>query len=78
MGIETVPNHADYRLLSKKALNALAAFTEIDLFLRGIVPLLGFRSCSLYYTRAERFAGETKYPFKKMILFALDGIASFP
>lgn len=77
MGIETIPNHADYRLLSKKALSALAQFKEIDLFLRGVVPLLGFRSCSLYYTRAERFAGETKYPFKKMLFFALDGIASF-
>lgn len=77
MGIETIPNHADYRLLSQKALNALSEFKEINLFLRGIVPLLGFRSCSLYYTRAERFAGETKYPFKKMLFFALDGIASF-
>lgn len=77
MGIEAIPNHADYRLLSQKALNALAEFKEINLFLRGIVPLLGFRSCSLYYTRAERFAGETKYPFKKMLFFALDGIASF-
>jgi len=77
MGIETIYNHADYRLLSKKALNALEQFQEINLFLRGIVPLLGFRSCSLYYTRAERFAGETKYPFKKMLFFALDGIASF-
>jgi len=77
MGIETVHNHADYRLLSKKALDALAQFKEIDLFLRGIVPLLGFRSCSVYYKRAERFAGETKYPLKKMILLALDGIASF-
>jgi len=77
MGIETIHNHADYRLLTKKALTALAEFKEIDLFLRGVVPLLGFRSCSLYYTRAERFAGETKYPFKKMLFFALDGIASF-
>ena len=77
MGIETIQNHADYRLLSKKALEALAKFKEINLFLRGIVPMLGFRSCSVYYTRAERFAGETKYPFKKMFLFALDGIASF-
>jgi len=77
MWIETIYNHADYRLLSKKALNALEQFQEINLFLRGIVPLLGFRSCSLYYTRAERFAGETKYPFKKMLFFALDGIASF-
>ena len=77
MGIETVPNHADYRLLSKKALDALAEFKEINLFLRGIIPMLGFRSCNINYIRKERFAGETKYPFKKMLLFALDGIASF-
>ena len=77
LGIETVQNHADYRLLSKKALDALAAFKEINLFLRGIVPMLGFRSANIYYTREERFAGETKYPFKKMVIFALDGIASF-
>jgi len=77
MGIDTVQNHADYRLLSKKALNALAEFKEINLFLRGIVPMLGFRSCTVHYTREERFAGETKYPFRKMVLFALDGIASF-
>ena len=77
MGIESISNHADYRLLSKKALNALAQFTEINLFIRGIVPLLGFKSCSVYYARGERFAGETKYPLKKMIAFALDGIASF-
>ena len=77
MGIETIRNHADYRLLSKKSLEALSQFKEINLFLRGIVPLLGFRSCSVHYARAERFAGETKYPFKKMLLFALDGIASF-
>lgn len=77
MGIESVSNHADYRLMSHRALEALAEFQEVNLFIRGIVPLLGFRSCSLYYTRAERFAGETKYPFKKMLFFALDGIASF-
>lgn len=77
MGIDTVQNHADYRLLSKKALDALAEFKEINLFLRGIVPMLGFRSCTVHYIREERFAGETKYPFKKMVLFALDGIASF-
>jgi len=77
MGIESVSNHADYRLLSRRALDALAQFKEVNLFLRGIIPLLGFRSCSVYYVRAERFAGETKYPLKKMILFALDGIASF-
>lgn len=77
MGIEAVHNHADYRLLSQRALHALSSFQEIDLFLRGIVPMLGFRSCSIYYKREERFAGETSYPLKKMILFALDGIASF-
>ncbi len=77
MGIESVSNHADYRLLSKKALNSLADFKEVNLFIRGIVPLLGYKSCSVYYTRGERFAGETKYPLKKMILFALDGITSF-
>ena len=77
MGIESISNHADYRLLSKKALNSLAQFKEINLFIRGIVPLLGFKSCSVYYARGERFAGETKYPLKKMIAFALDGIASF-
>jgi glycosyltransferase involved in cell wall biosynthesis len=77
MGIESISNHADYRLLSKKALNALAKFKEINLFIRGVVPLIGFRSCSVYYARGERFAGESKYPLKKMLFFALDGIASF-
>ncbi len=77
MGIESISNHADYRLLSKKALSALAEFKEVNLFIRGIVPLLGFKSCSVYYMRGERFAGETKYPLKKMVAFALDGIASF-
>jgi glycosyltransferase involved in cell wall biosynthesis len=77
MGIESISNHADYRLLSQKALNALADFKEVNLFIRGIVPLLGFKSTSVYYTRGERFAGESKYPLKKMLLFALDGIASF-
>ncbi len=77
MGIESVSNHADYRLLSKKALNALAQFKEINLFIRGVIPLIGFRSCSVYYTRGERFAGESKYPLSKMLFFALDGIASF-
>jgi len=77
MGIESIKQHADYRLLSQKALNALAFFEEIHLFLRGIVPMLGFRSCTLPYERQKRFAGESKYPFKKMLIFALDGIASF-
>jgi len=77
MGIETVHNHADYRLMSSRALEALSEFKEINLFLRGIIPMIGFRSTNIYYTRSERFAGESKYPFKKMLFFALDGIASF-
>ncbi len=77
MGIESISNHADYRLLSRKALNGLAQFKEINLFIRGVVPLIGFRSCSVYYKRGERFAGESKYPLSKMLFFALDGIASF-
>lgn len=77
MGIETIQHHADFRLLSKKALHALCEFSEVNLFLRGVIPMLGFRSCSVPYVRAERFSGETKYSFKKMFLFALDGITSF-
>ena len=77
MGIESISNHADYRLLSRKALNGLAQFKEINLFIRGVIPLIGFRSCSVYYKRGERFAGESKYPLSKMLFFALDGIASF-
>ncbi len=77
MGIESVSNHADYRLLSRKALNALAQFREVNLFIRGVIPLIGFRSCSVYYKRGKRFAGESKYPLSKMLFFALDGIASF-
>ncbi|NPA60756.1 MAG: glycosyltransferase family 2 protein [Epsilonproteobacteria bacterium] len=77
MGIESISNHADYRLLSRRALDALAKFKEVNLFIRGVVPLIGFKSCSVYYSRGERFAGESKYPLKKMLFFALDGIASF-
>ncbi len=77
MGIDTVSNHADYRLLSSKALQTLSEFKEINPFLRGIVPLMGYRSCSLHYARAERFAGETKYSLTKMLFFALDGVVSF-
>jgi glycosyltransferase involved in cell wall biosynthesis len=77
MGIESIANHAHYRLMSKKALNALAKFEEIDMYLRGVIPLIGFRSCSIYYIRDERFAGETKYSFKSLFILALDGIASF-
>ena len=77
MGAEIVPNHADYRLLGSKALEALFEFNEVNLFLRGIVPLIGYKSANVYYERKERFAGESKYPMKKMISFALDGITSF-
>lgn len=77
MGVEIVFNHADYRLMSKRALNALENYQEVNLFLRGIVPLIGFQSSSVYYDREERFAGESKYPLKKMLAFAIDGITSF-
>lgn len=77
LGVETVYNHADYRLMSRRALDALSEYREVNLFLRGIVPLIGYRSDYVYYDRHERFAGESKYPLKKMIAFALDGITSF-
>ena len=77
LGVEVVYNHADYRLMSKRALEALSEFKEVNLFLRGIVPLVGFKSATVEYERHERFAGESKYPFKKMMAFAIDGITSF-
>ena len=77
LGVETVYNHADYRLMSKKALDALAQYDEVNLYLRGIVPDIGFKSDCVYYERGERFAGETKYPFKKMIGLAIQGVTSF-
>ncbi|MBD8071491.1 glycosyltransferase family 2 protein [Bacillus sp. PS06] len=77
MGVNMVYNHADFRLLSKRAVHELEQFHEINLFLRGIVPLIGFKSTNVYYNRKERMAGETKYPLKKMLSFALDGITSF-
>jgi len=77
MGVQLVYNHADYRLMSRRAVEELERFEEANLFLRGIVPLLGFRSTAVFYDRKERFAGKTKYPLKKMIAFALDGITSF-
>lgn len=77
MGVNIVFNHADYRLMSRDALNGLAEFEERNLFLRGIVPLIGYKSDSVYYDRNERFAGESKYPLKKMLSFAFDGITSF-
>lgn len=76
-GIELVYNHADFRLLSKRALDELARYHEQHLFLRGILPQIGFKSAKVYYDRKERLAGETKYPLKKMVAFALDGITSF-
>ena len=77
LGVDIVYNHADYRLMGKRALEALSKYKEVNLFLRGIVPLIGFKSDYVYYERSERFAGESKYPLKKMIKFAVDGITSF-
>ncbi len=77
MGVDIVFNHADYRLMSRRVLDALEDYREVNLFLRGIVPLIGFPSTNVYYARKERFAGESKYPFKKMLAFSLDGITSF-
>ena len=77
LGVDIVYDHADYRLLSRRALEALSEYKEVNLFLRGMVPLIGFRSDYVYYDRSERFAGESKYPLKKMINFAMDGITSF-
>lgn len=77
MGVDIVYNHADYRLASKRVLNELEKYNEVNLFLRGIFPLIGFKSDIVYYERAERFAGKSKYPLKKMFNFAWDGITSF-
>ena len=77
LGVDVVYNHADYRLMSRRALDGLAEYQEVNLFLRGIVPLIGYRYSVVEYERGERFAGESKYPLKKMIAFALDGITSF-
>lgn len=76
LGAQTVYNHADYRLMSKRAVQGLAEFKEVNLFLRGIVPMIGYRTQIVYYERNERFAGESKYPLKKMIAFAMEGITS--
>lgn len=77
MGADVVYNHADYRLMSKEALEGMAQFKEVNLFLRGMAPLVGFRYSCVYYERAERIAGESHYPLKKMLSFAFDGITSF-
>jgi glycosyltransferase involved in cell wall biosynthesis len=76
MGVEVIYNHADYRLMSRQAIEALREFSEVNLFLRGIIPQLGFSYALVYYDRAERFAGESKYPLKKMLSFAWQGITS--
>lgn len=77
LGADVVENHADYRLMSRRAIEALAQFPEVNLFLRGMVRLVGFRTGTVHYERTERFAGESKYPLKKMLSFAFDGITSF-
>lgn len=77
MGVEVVFNHADCRLMSKRALEGLSEFKEVNLFLRGIVPQVGYKTDIAYYERNERVAGESKYPLKKMLAFAIDGITSF-
>lgn len=77
MGVDIVFNHADYRLMSKRVLDELEHYKEVHLFLRGMVPLIGYPSDKVYYERHERFAGESKYPLKKMLAFAFDGISSF-
>ena len=77
MGVKVVYNHADYRLVSKRVLVEFSNFKEVNLFLRGIFPLIGFKSDIVYYERNERYAGESKYPLKKMLSFAWDGISSF-
>ena len=77
LGVDIVDNHADYRLMSKRAVEALAEYREVNLFPRGVVPLIGFKTAIVTYERHERFAGESKYPLKKMLAFAIEGITSF-
>jgi glycosyltransferase involved in cell wall biosynthesis len=77
LGVESIYNHADYRLMSRRAVECLKTFREVNLYLRGIIPLLGFRSSVVYYDRTSRFAGESKYPFRRVIALALDAITSF-
>jgi glycosyltransferase involved in cell wall biosynthesis len=77
LGVEIVFNHADYRLMGRRALNALATYDEVNIFLRGLIPQLGFRTSTVYYDRLERFAGESKYPLRKMLALAWNGVTSF-
>jgi glycosyltransferase involved in cell wall biosynthesis len=77
LGVDIVYNHADFRLMGKDALGAFAEYNEVNIFLRGIIPLLGFKVGVEYYTRTGRFAGTSKYPLQKMLKFAFEGITSF-
>ena len=77
MGVEIIPDHADYRLMSSRVLDALEGYSEVNLFLRGIIPQLGFKQSVVYYSRAEREAGTTHYPLSKMVSLAVDGVTSF-
>jgi glycosyltransferase involved in cell wall biosynthesis len=77
LGVDVIYNHADYRLMGRRAVDALREFSEVNLFLRGIIPLLGFTTGAVYYDRAERFAGVSKYPLRRMLGLAFDGITSF-
>ncbi len=77
MGTDVIYNHADFRLMSSRVLQELANFKEVNLFLRGMVPLIGFQNCKVYYERHERAAGKSKYPLKRMLSFAVSGITSF-
>jgi glycosyltransferase involved in cell wall biosynthesis len=76
LGADIIYNHADFRLMGRMALDAMAEYQEVNLFLRGIIPMLGFKSAVEYYSRSERFAGKSKYPLKKMLAFSLEGITS--
>lgn len=77
LGVDLIPNHADYRLMGRRAIEALRSYEEVNLFLRGIIPQLGFRATTVYYDRHERVAGSSKYPVRKMLALALNGITSF-
>lgn len=77
MGVDIVYNHADFRLLGRRALECLSQYSEVNMFLRGVIPLIGLSMDTVFYDRAERFAGESKYPLRRMLSFALDGITSF-
>jgi glycosyltransferase involved in cell wall biosynthesis len=77
LGTKTIYNHADYRLMSRRAIQALKEFREINMFLRGVIPLIGFKHSIVYYDRSKRFAGESKYPLNKMLSFAWNGVTSF-